>query len=182
MQDFHTCVGQMVQFVLTEDMCQAINRRRDDAYDHLPQIQEAKAGYIAHVGNPPCSGEIVPMIITRVWEEDRVNGQIILDGNDHYWATSVARGSGYGEWDFPESFAQPREDLPSEAPPPDEPIEAADKPDLYTPEASKAPATASGTDQETAAGGNKQAEEPVPPQPPLPEGSQQAKENPLAGG
>ena len=163
MNGLQTCIGQIVQFVLTEDMCKAIYRRRDDAYNNLPIIRkEAKAGYIAYVGYPPQSGEIVPMIITRVWDENLVNGQIILDGNDHYWATSVARGPSYGEWEFPESFAQPREDLDRQV------LEVAatafeDGQEIDEQPSDTKPAEDDtlppGTGQETAAGGNKQAEQ-----------------------
>lgn len=52
-------------------------------------------------GNPAHEGERVPMIVTATWSAgDNVNGQVILDGDDSLWVTSVNRGDQPGEWDF----------------------------------------------------------------------------------
>jgi hypothetical protein len=49
-------------------------------------------------GNPVVAGEAYPLVISRVWPASTypggktVNGQVILDGNDPLWVTSVAPG------------------------------------------------------------------------------------------
>lgn len=52
-------------------------------------------------GNQVYAGQTFPMIITRVWSDTMVNGQILLDGNDSHWATSVNLGEGDGFWSWP---------------------------------------------------------------------------------
>ena len=45
-----------------------------------------------------------PLVITRVWgdqEGSAVNGQVLLDGNDTFWATSRNEGEGPGFWSVP---------------------------------------------------------------------------------
>ena len=85
-------IGRIVHYALTEKQAQEVNRRRV-AQPHLP---EWPAGAQAHIGNPVCTGSIVPMIVTAVWPNefgpDRpgINGQALLDGGDSLWVTSVA--------------------------------------------------------------------------------------------
>ena len=46
------------------------------------------------------------MVIIRVWgttPESPVNGQVLLDGNDTFWATSVQAGVGPRKFEWPES-------------------------------------------------------------------------------
>jgi hypothetical protein len=48
---------------------------------------------------------IFPMIIVRTWgdtPESAVQGQVLLDGNDTYWATSRVCGKHAGMWRWPE--------------------------------------------------------------------------------
>lgn len=81
-------IGQIVVYVLSSDDADAINRRRD--------------GSQVHVGNEVSAGDHYPMVITRVWAYDGVNGQVFLDGNDLYWTTSVAEGEDELTWHWPE--------------------------------------------------------------------------------
>ena len=60
-------------------------------------------------GNVPLVGEEVPLIVTSVKEPRlaadlprRLNGQVILDGNDSLWVTSVPEGDEPGTWHWPE--------------------------------------------------------------------------------
>jgi hypothetical protein len=46
-------------------------------------------------------GTVCPMIVTRAWADGVVNGQVLLDGSDSLWATSVDRGNGPGQWQWP---------------------------------------------------------------------------------
>ncbi|KJL49528.1 hypothetical protein RS84_00241 [Microbacterium hydrocarbonoxydans] len=51
-------------------------------------------------GNVPMPGDVVPLIVVRVWP-DGVNGQAILDGNDSLWVTSARQGDADGQWAWP---------------------------------------------------------------------------------
>lgn len=85
-------LGQIVQYVLTKDDVQHINARR--ALDATSA--QARTVVIAH-GNPIREGDVFPLIITRLWGDahnSAVNGQVLLDGNDSLWVTSVTAGDG----------------------------------------------------------------------------------------
>lgn len=72
-------IGRVVHYMLSEFDAEAITRRR------------AGVGELHHIGNFVAAGQVYPMIITRVWDEDpvsAVNGQVFLDGTDCYWACS----------------------------------------------------------------------------------------------
>lgn len=52
-------------------------------------------------GNFVTAGDTYPMVIIRVWgstPESSVNGQVLLDGPDGLWVTSVAQGDGPRKW------------------------------------------------------------------------------------
>jgi hypothetical protein len=90
-------IGRIVHYRLTADDATQINRRR-------PTGVKAGAGKIVHVGNPVAEGEAFPLIITRVWgavDGGAVNGQVLLDGNDSLWVTSVMEGDGLRHWFVP---------------------------------------------------------------------------------
>lgn len=47
-----------------------------------------------YMGIGVSAGDVFPMVITRVWGQpatslSAVNGQVVLDGNDTYWPTSI---------------------------------------------------------------------------------------------
>lgn len=102
-------IGRIVHYTLSESDALAINRRRDDAITarHNPATADSKlkpTGEQVHTGNKVSEGDVFPMIIVRVWsatENGSVNGQVFLDGNDTFWATSVSVGEG------PRRFAWP---------------------------------------------------------------------------
>ncbi len=55
-------------------------------------------------GNEVREGDTFPMMITQVWgntETSAVNGQVMLDGNDIHWATSVCAGEGPRTFSWP---------------------------------------------------------------------------------
>lgn len=57
-------------------------------------------------GNSVQENDIYPMIITRVWDKELtdnslVQRQVILDGNDTHWVTSVQQGTKNGQWFSP---------------------------------------------------------------------------------
>ena len=96
MQALH--IGQIVQYKLSAADVEQIERRYKDASDNRSKIQEEKTGYQVHVGNPVHEGQVMPLIIVEVHSEGNVNGQVILDGNDSLWVTSVLQGDENGRW------------------------------------------------------------------------------------
>lgn len=99
-------IGRIVHYTLSEADAEAINRRRADAARSMADHRQTADGSQVHVGNQVREGEAYPMVITRVWGGTGVNGQVLLDGNDTYWATSRAHddeGAGYvgGTWHWP---------------------------------------------------------------------------------
>ncbi len=93
--------GRTVLYRLSEGDCVEINRRRGDSKRHFEDNTADAPGWIAHVGNRVNAGEIVPLVIVRVWPDDLVNGQTLLDGNDSLWVTSAKEGHADGQWHWP---------------------------------------------------------------------------------
>ena len=102
-------LGRVVAYTLSAQDAERVNRRRSDAAHARAAYK--RSGYVVHIGNDALAGEVYPLVITRVWEagygqpvtEDTlVNGQVLLDGNDTLWVTSVRQGEGDGTWrEFP---------------------------------------------------------------------------------
>lgn len=101
-------IGRTVHYLLSADDVVQINRRREDTQNNLARMREDKPGFQAHIGNLVNIGETVSMVITQVWpnefgpDNDGVNGQVTLDGNDSLWVTSIKEGNAVGEWHWPE--------------------------------------------------------------------------------
>lgn len=92
-------IGRIVHYKLTAEDAEQINRRRTTGTSIADRIKfrEWSVGAQAHIGNEVREGDVFPMLITRVWGNDptsAVNGQVFLDGNDVFWATSVRAGEG----------------------------------------------------------------------------------------
>ncbi len=95
-------IGRIVHYALSESDAAAINRRRDDAIAarHNPATVDTKlkpTGEQVHTGNRASEGDVYPMVIVRCWGTtpvSAVNGQVLLDGNDTLWVTSVTVGEG----------------------------------------------------------------------------------------
>ena len=102
-------IGRIVLYTLHEQDAIAINRRRTssgsiaDRISHIVPgvVTEWPLGAQAHIGNPVKAGEQYPMIVTRIWSPGCVNGQVLLDGNDFFWAASVCEGEGGHSWAWP---------------------------------------------------------------------------------
>lgn len=102
-----------MHYMLNETDAEQINRRRTTGAEIAARITDEKwpLGAQAHIGNRAEAGQVYPMLIVRVWGNDDVSsvqGQVFLDGNDVFWATSrsqVAEDSTdkQGHW-----FAPPR--------------------------------------------------------------------------
>lgn len=62
------------------------------------------AGAQAHIGNEVHEGDVYPMVIVAVWGSSAtsaVNGQVLLDGCDVFWATSRMVGDQPGTFSWP---------------------------------------------------------------------------------
>ncbi len=105
-------LGRIVQYRLSAQDAEAINRRRTTGRSIADRMkQEATnnvmawpAGAQAHIGNSVSEGDTFPMLLTRIWGSDAtsaVNGQVLLDGNDVFWATSRVVGEGPGTFSWP---------------------------------------------------------------------------------
>ncbi len=93
--------GRIVLYRLTAAQAEEVSRRRRAAMKHA---QEPGRGEQRHVGNPVEEGDTFPMVIVRVWGLDAtagVNGQVLLDGCDVLWVTSVGVGDGPGTFSWP---------------------------------------------------------------------------------
>jgi hypothetical protein len=92
-------IGMIVHYQLSKEDAEQINRRRTTGKSiaaRLP-LEQWPTGAQAHIGNSVDEGQVYPMMITRCWGTDphsSVNGQVFLDGNDVFWATSVSAGTG----------------------------------------------------------------------------------------
>lgn len=103
-------VGRIVHYTLGEADAAAINVRRRDfrafeaghKHPHEPG-QPGATGHIAHVGNEAREGDVCAAVVVRVSDPSvtTANLQVLLDGNDHYWATSRMEGEGPGCWQWP---------------------------------------------------------------------------------
>lgn len=101
-------VGRIVLYTLTAEDAAQINRRRTTGKDIAARIaatpREWPLGAQAHIGNEVSEGQEFPMVVVRTWGADptsAVNGQVLLDGNDVFWVTSVCVGEGPGTWRWP---------------------------------------------------------------------------------
>ncbi len=88
-------LGRIVHYRLTANDAQQIKRAR-----------LAGGGGFGPTfrGNEVAENDVFPMTITRVWgntPDTAVNGQVMLDGNDLHWATSVHVGEGAGTFSWP---------------------------------------------------------------------------------
>ena len=91
-------LGDMVIYQLSAADAEGVNRRREHASHNMDMMRVTKTGYQAHVGNRVFMGEAVPMIVTKIFRAELINGQVILDGTDSLWVTSAVQGEGLGTW------------------------------------------------------------------------------------
>ena len=81
-------VGLIVQYVLSKEDAEQINRRRVEGVELSKNWPK---GAQAHVGNPATAGDVVPAIIVHPHNDEAstFDGQAVLNGNDVLWITSV---------------------------------------------------------------------------------------------
>jgi hypothetical protein len=80
--------GRIVEYTLTDDDCARISQARSTDRNSAR-------------GNSVSAGDTYPLVITRVWgqtEGSAVNGQVLLDGDDTLWVTSVTQGPDARQW------------------------------------------------------------------------------------
>lgn len=95
-------IGRIVHYTLSEQDAEQINRRRDDQREHAHRTRGAdETGFQAHVGNHAAAGVVYPAVVVRFFGGAGVNLQVLLDGNDTYWATSRVEGEGPNTWSWP---------------------------------------------------------------------------------
>ncbi len=100
--------GRTVLYRLSESDADKINKYRRHADMFAMDNTDSNPGWQRHVGNNVNAGEIVPLVIVRVWPGDLVNGQAILDGNDSLWVTSAKEGHADGQWHWPREAEEGR--------------------------------------------------------------------------
>ncbi len=90
-------IGRTVLYILTAADADAINQRRA----HPRGGASEDAGHRNFVGNRASEGDICPAVVVRTFGGPAANLQVLLDGNDTYWATSRSEGDGPGFWAWP---------------------------------------------------------------------------------
>ncbi len=107
-------IGRTVHYTLNESDAAEINRHRTTGRSiaermkvQVSQIETETpilgwpTGAQAHIGNDAQAGQVYPAVSVRVWSPGMANLQVLLDGNDVYWATSRHEGSEPGTWAWP---------------------------------------------------------------------------------
>lgn len=105
-------VGRIVHYRISAGDALEINRRREDAYAFRRNIanpaepiepgRTGRTGHVEHTGNHVSEGDVYPAVIVRLFSpSSTVNLQVLLDGNDHFWATSRTEGENPGNWSWP---------------------------------------------------------------------------------
>lgn len=87
-------MGRIVHYKLSESDAEQINTERT-AYQQTSPVTAIR-------GNHAPAGDVYPAIVVRVPAPGSANLQVILDGKDTYWATSVGQGTEPGTWAWPE--------------------------------------------------------------------------------
>lgn len=95
-------LGRTVHYVLTEQNAKEVNDRRLKSQHRL--IKTHPLALQPYKGNQAIAGQTCAMTIVRIWGTDphaAVNGQVLLDGDDSLWVTSVTVGEGPGHFSWP---------------------------------------------------------------------------------
>lgn len=94
-------IGRIVLYKLSKYDVEQINRRRQDAKDKMDWHRLLKTGAMVHIGNTVSEGQEFPMIVVATWgtgPDQAVNGHVLLDGSDTFWATSRHVGDKPGDY------------------------------------------------------------------------------------
>lgn len=99
-------LGDRVIYTLTKQDADQINRRREDftSFAHKASRavagEDGRTGHRAHVGNHAGEGQECAAVVVGVFDPTATtaNLQVLLDGNDELWATSIREGKGPGTY------------------------------------------------------------------------------------
>lgn len=98
--------GRIVLYTLGLEDVDRINKNRI-AYATVGD-RLSSAGCQKHIGGMVEEEDTFPMVITALWgpvvgggDPQCVNGQVLLDGNDTLWVTSITEGTGPRTWAWP---------------------------------------------------------------------------------
>lgn len=92
-EQFTPGVARIVTYRLSAANVNDIVGRREASlrlFKHVPALTD--------FGTVPESGEELPLLITRVGEDDRVSGHVFLNGSGTWWVQNVKRGQDRGQW------------------------------------------------------------------------------------
>lgn len=91
-------IGRIVHYKLCQQDVDQIKAQRQPKYhESMPGLigpGNKVTKYYEKNGNSVSVGDVYPLVITRTWgttETSSVNGQVLLDGNDTLWVTSVSQ-------------------------------------------------------------------------------------------
>ena len=90
-------IGAFVTYVLSSADAAEINKKIVSAKERFYLHRAFELGFSAPIGNHAREGQELPMLVIRTWDTS-VNGQVFVDGNFSFWATSVTQGSVPGTW------------------------------------------------------------------------------------
>jgi hypothetical protein len=104
-------ICRTVGYVVSTDDAEKINRRRTTGESIAERMGGANptwpSGAQAHIGNTVRENHVYPAIVVKVMNDalEIVNLQVLLDGSDTYWATSVSpdqtKSPKPGTWHWP---------------------------------------------------------------------------------
>lgn len=92
-------IGRTVLYRLNASDAERINEARQEARRRFVDLDVAMQRHDGQ--HEERTGQVVSVVVTRVWNDTMINGQAFLDGNDSLWVTSVEQGDGHGQWSWP---------------------------------------------------------------------------------
>lgn len=86
-------LGDTVLYALSAaDVTNFLADRADDGFaDRIARVRPGKTTGLTKQGNPMQAGDVLPMVVTKIFPnqygfgKDGLNGQLLLDGNDSEW-------------------------------------------------------------------------------------------------
>ena len=100
-------IGSIVIYTLTPTDAQQVDDRRKHQVSIGGTVPRA-GDSLRSTGNTPRAGDTCPAVVVRVFPgADVVNLQVLLDGDDTLWRTSVHEGlsTEQGTWRWPDRVA-----------------------------------------------------------------------------
>lgn len=96
-------IGRIVHYTLTEQEATLINRRRASTESIAQRIKAGlwPLGAQAHIGEEAQAGDVLPMMVTSVFSQEVITGQVFLNGNDTLFKFNAEQGDEPGQWSWP---------------------------------------------------------------------------------